>query len=142
MRHECHSMLTDQDFQEPSNGGIMLDKEDDGTSGDHESEGPDVNSTRENKDEMESPEVILSEEASHRLLQEQLAVLQAEKEKLCQETEMLKLKKDKLKIQMSCYKNEISKQEMEKEKLRLEIKLLQSKVVEDSNDETHYIFVP
>ena len=32
--------------------------------------------------------------------------------------------------------------EMEKEKLRLEIKLLQSKVMEDSNDVSHYIFVP
>ncbi|XP_012138989.1 uncharacterized protein LOC100880453 [Megachile rotundata] len=94
------------------------------------------------KADIEAPEVILSDEASHQLLQEQLAVLRAEKGKLYHETEMLKLKKDKLKLQMNCYSNEIRKQEMEKEKLRLEIKLLQSKVMEDSNDVSHYIFVP
>ncbi|XP_034945714.1 uncharacterized protein [Chelonus insularis] len=87
-------------------------------------------------------EVVFSEEASHQLLIEQLAVLRAEKGKLYHETEMLKLKKDKLKLQINCYTNEIRKQEMEKEKLRLEIKLLQSKVVDDSNDVSHYIFVP
>ncbi|OAD55068.1 hypothetical protein WN48_05641 [Eufriesea mexicana] len=94
------------------------------------------------KADTDTPEVILSDEASHQLLQEQLAVLRAEKGKLYHETEMLKLKKDKLKLQMNCYSNEIRKQEMEKEKLRLEIKLLQSKVMEDSNDVSHYIFVP
>lgn len=94
------------------------------------------------KTDMDTSEVILSDEASHQLLQEQLAVLRAEKGKLYHETEMLKLKKDKLKLQMNCYSNEIRKQEMEKEKLRLEIKLLQSKVMEDSNDVSHYIFVP
>ncbi|EFN79113.1 hypothetical protein EAI_11696 [Harpegnathos saltator] len=88
------------------------------------------------------PEIMLSDEASHQLLQEQLAVLRAERGKLFHETEMLKMKKDKLKLQINCYSNEISKQEMEKEKLRLEIKLLQSKVMEDTNDVSHYIFVP
>lgn len=92
--------------------------------------------------DIETPEVGLSDEASHQLLQEQLAVLRAEKEKLYLETEVLKLKKDKLKLQINCYSNEIRKQEMEKEKLRLEIKLLQSKVMEDTNDVSHYIFVP
>ena len=92
--------------------------------------------------DIDAPEVMLSDEASHQLLQEQLAVLRAEKGKLYHETEMLKLKKDKLKLQINCYSNEIRKQEMEKEKLRLEIKLLQSKVMEDSNDVSHYIFVP
>ncbi|XP_017877554.1 uncharacterized protein LOC108623508 [Ceratina calcarata] len=99
-------------------------------------------STTNTKTDMNTSEVILSDEASHQLLQEQLAVLRAEKGKLYHETEMLKLKKDKLKLQMNCYSNEIRKQEMEKEKLRLEIKLLQSKVMEDSNDVSHYIFVP
>lgn len=92
--------------------------------------------------EMEAPEMVLSDEASQQLLQEQLAVLRAERGKLYQETEMLKLKRDKLKLQINCYSNEIKKQEMEKEKLRLEIKLLQSKVMEDANDVSHYIFVP
>ena len=69
----------------------------------------------------ETQEVVISEDEGHQLLQEQLAVLKAEQEKLFHETEMLKLKK---------------------EKLRLEIKLLQSKVMEDSNDVSHYIFVP
>lgn len=91
---------------------------------------------------METPEVVLSDEASHQLLQEQLAVLRAEKGKLYHETEVLKLKKDKLKLQINCYSSEIRKQEMEREKLRLEIKLLQSKVMEDTNDVSHYIFVP
>lgn len=94
------------------------------------------------KADIDASEVILSDEASHQLLQEQLAVLRAEKGKLYHETEMLKLKKDKLRLQINCYSNEIRKQEMEKEKLRLEIKLLQSKVMEDSNDVSHYIFVP
>lgn len=94
------------------------------------------------KSDMETPEVVLSDEASHQLLQEQLAVLRAEKGKLYHETEVLKLKKDKLKLQINCYSNEIRKQEMEREKLRLEIKLLQSKVMEDTNDVSHYIFVP
>ncbi|XP_066587570.1 uncharacterized protein [Prorops nasuta] len=94
------------------------------------------------KHDTESSEVIFSDEASQQLLQEQLAVLRAEKGKLFHEAEMLKLKKDKLKLQISCYTNEIKKQEMEKEKLRLEIKLLQSKVMEDNNDVSHYIFVP
>lgn len=94
------------------------------------------------KSDMETPEIILSDEASHQLLQEQLAVLRAEKGKLYHETEVLKLKKDKLKLQINCYSNEIRKQEMEREKLRLEIKLLQSKVMEDTNDVSHYIFVP
>ncbi|XP_043589093.1 uncharacterized protein LOC122570616 isoform X1 [Bombus pyrosoma] len=99
-------------------------------------------STTTLKADVDTSEVILSDEASHQLLQEQLAVLRAEKGKLYHETEMLKLKKDKLKLQINCYSNEIRKQEMEKEKLRLEIKLLQSKVMEDSNDVSHYIFVP
>ncbi|CAL1681622.1 unnamed protein product [Lasius platythorax] len=94
------------------------------------------------KPDMETSEVVLSDEASHQLLQEQLAVLRAEKGKLYHETEVLKLKKDKLKLQINCYSNEIRKQEMEREKLRLEIKLLQSKVMEDTNDVSHYIFVP
>lgn len=91
---------------------------------------------------IETPEVVLSDEASHQLLQEQLTVLRAERGKLYHETEMLKLKKNKLKLQINYYSNEIRKQEMEKEKLRLEIKLLQSKVMEDTNDVSHYIFVP
>ncbi|KAL6255288.1 hypothetical protein P5V15_013628 [Pogonomyrmex californicus] len=94
------------------------------------------------KPDMETSDAVLSDETSHQLLQEQLAVLRAEKGKLYHETEMLKLKKDKLKLQINCYSNEIKKQEMEREKLRLEIKLLQSKVMEDSNDVSHYIFVP
>ncbi|KZC11425.1 PREDICTED: uncharacterized protein LOC107189519 [Dufourea novaeangliae] len=94
------------------------------------------------KGDIDAPEAVLSDEASRQLLHEQLAVLRAEKGKLYHETEMLKLKKDKLKLQINCYSNEIRKQEMEKEKLRLEIKLLQSKVMEDSNDVSHYIFVP
>ncbi|XP_025994393.2 uncharacterized protein LOC105204106 isoform X2 [Solenopsis invicta] len=92
--------------------------------------------------DAETSEAVLSDETSHQLLQEQLAVLRAEKGKLYHETEMLKLKKDKLKLQINCYSNEIKKQEMEREKLRLEIKLLQSKVMEDTNDVSHYIFVP
>lgn len=87
-------------------------------------------------------DMVLSDDTSQQLLQEQLAVLRAERGKLYHETEMLKLKKDKLKLQINCYSNEIRKQEMEKEKLRLEIKLLQSKVVEDTNDVSHFIFVP
>jgi len=89
-----------------------------------------------------TPDIVLSDDTSQQLLQEQLAVLRAERGKLYHETEMLKLKKDKLKLQINCYSNEIRKQEMEKEKLRLEIKLLQSKVVEDTNDVSHFIFVP
>lgn len=100
------------------------------------------NSATTDKADIDASEVILSDEASHQLLREQLAVLRAEKGKLYHETEMLKLKKDKLRLQINCYSNEIRKQEMEKEKLRLEIKLLQSKVMEDSNDVSHYIFVP
>ncbi|XP_046831679.1 uncharacterized protein LOC124429893 isoform X1 [Vespa crabro] len=94
------------------------------------------------KGDIDTSDVVLTDEASHQLLQEQLAVLRAERGKLHHETEMLKLKKDKLKLQINCYTNELKKQEMEKEKLRLEIKLLQSKVMEDSNDVSHYIFVP
>ncbi|XP_011049643.1 PREDICTED: uncharacterized protein LOC105143206 isoform X1 [Acromyrmex echinatior] len=94
------------------------------------------------KSDLETTEAVLSDDTSHQLLQEQLAVLRAEKGKLYHETEMLKLKKDKLKLQINCYSNEIKKQEMEREKLRLEIKLLQSKVMEDTNDVSHYIFVP
>lgn len=95
----------------------------------------------EEQQDVETPKV-LSVEANNRLLQEQLTVLRAERGKLHQETEMLKLKKDKLKLQIRCYSNKIKKQEMETEKLRLEIKLLQSKVMEDTNDVSHYIFVP
>lgn len=94
------------------------------------------------KSDLETTEAVLPDDTSHQLLQEQLAVLRAEKGKLYHETEMLKLKKDKLKLQINCYSNEIKKQEMEREKLRLEIKLLQSKVMEDTNDVSHYIFVP
>uniref|UniRef100_A0A6V7IYE1 ZSWIM3 N-terminal domain-containing protein n=1 Tax=Bracon brevicornis TaxID=1563983 RepID=A0A6V7IYE1_9HYME len=85
---------------------------------------------------------VFTDDSNHQLIFEQLAVLRAEKSKLYQETEMLKLKKDKLKLQISCYSNELKKQEMEKEKLRLEIKLLQAKVVDEANDVSHYIFVP
>ncbi|XP_018403066.1 PREDICTED: uncharacterized protein LOC108779993 [Cyphomyrmex costatus] len=94
------------------------------------------------KPDLETTETVLSDDPSHQLLQEQLAVLRAEKGKLYHETEMLKLKKDKLKLQINCYSNEIKKQEMEREKLRLEIRLLQSKVMDDTNDVSHYIFVP
>lgn len=87
-------------------------------------------------------DVVFTDEASQQLLLEQLAVLRAEKEKLFHETEMLKLKKDKLKLQISCSTNKLKKQEMEQEKLGLEIKLLKSKVVDDANDVSHYIFVP
>lgn len=66
-------------------------------------------------------EIMISDEREPLLIHQKLAVLKAEEEKLFHETEMLKLKK---------------------EKLRLEIKLLQSKVMEDSNDVSHYIFVP
>lgn len=75
----------------------------------------------ETKAENENQDIVISEDEGHQLLNEQLAVLKAEQEKLFHETEMLKLKK---------------------EKLRLEIKLLQSKVMEESNDVSHYIFVP
>ncbi|XP_033228554.1 myb-like protein X [Belonocnema kinseyi] len=77
--------------------------------------------SRENKAENDNQDIVISEDEGHQLLNEQLAVLKAEQEKLFHETEMLKLKK---------------------EKLRLEIKLLQSKVMEESNDVSHYIFVP
>lgn len=107
-----------------------------------ESEMIESRSIRTLKTNIETPGMVLSDESSYELLQEQLAVLRAEKGKLHHETEMLKLKKDKLKLQIDCYTNEIKKQEMEKEKLRLEIKLLQSKVMEDNNDVSHYIFVP
>ncbi|KOX75541.1 hypothetical protein WN51_12285 [Melipona quadrifasciata] len=133
-------------FNESADSRIWIMKEATNTEADADS-GPEseINcskSTTTVKADVDTPEVILSDEASHQLLQEQLAVLRAEKGKLYHETEMLKLKKDKLKLQMNCYSNEIRKQEMEKEKLRLEIKLLQSKVMEDSNDVSHYIFVP
>ncbi|XP_011641012.1 uncharacterized protein LOC105429609 isoform X1 [Pogonomyrmex barbatus] len=59
------------------------------------------------KPDMEISDAVLSDETSHQLLQEQLAVLRAEKGKLYHETEMLKLKKDKLKLQINCYSNEI-----------------------------------
>ena len=133
-------------FNESADSRIWIMKEATNTEAEADS-GPEseINcskSTATVKADVDTPEVILSDEASHQLLQEQLAVLRAEKGKLYHETEMLKLKKDKLKLQMNCYSNEIRKQEMEKEKLRLEIKLLQSKVMEDSNDVSHYIFVP
>ncbi|XP_028982620.1 uncharacterized protein LOC107048304 [Diachasma alloeum] len=110
--------------------------------------GPEGETSRNPKSMMTemTPDVsnveVFAGEASHQLLLEQLSVLRAEKGKLFQETEMLKLKKDKLKLQIDCYTNEMKKQEMEKEKLRLEIKLLQSKVVDDTGDVSHYIFVP
>lgn len=66
-------------------------------------------------------EIMIADESEPLLIHQKLAVLKAEEEKLFHETEMLKLKK---------------------EKLRLEIKLLKSKVMEDSNDVSHYIFVP
>ncbi|CAK9821430.1 hypothetical protein ANTRET_LOCUS160 [Anthophora retusa] len=133
-------------FDETTNSRIWIMKEGTNAEAEPDSE-PDseINGSKSAttvKADMDASEVILSDEASQQLLQEQLAVLRAEKGKLFHETEMLKLKKDKLKLQMSCYSNEIRKQEMEKEKLRLEIKLLQSKVMEDSNDVSHYIFVP
>lgn len=131
-------------FHEAADSRIWIMKE--ATAGDTENDsGPEseTNVTKSpTKVEPDASEMVLSDEASHQLLQEQLAVLRAEKGKLYHETEMLKLKKDKLKLQINCYTNEIRKQEMEKEKLRLEIKLLQSKVMEDSNDVSHYIFVP
>ncbi|XP_011687542.1 PREDICTED: uncharacterized protein LOC105449840 [Wasmannia auropunctata] len=120
---ECNSMET-----EPESGP--------------ESETNVIKPTSAMKPDAEASEALLSDDTSHQLLQEQLAVLRAEKGKLYHETEMLKLKKDKLKLQINCYSNEIKKQEMEREKLRLEIKLLQSKVMEDTNDVSHYIFVP
>lgn len=87
--------------------------------------------------------VVSSEENENQfLLHEQLTVLRSENTKLQLEIDTLKLKKDKLKLQINCYANEMRKQELEKEKLRLEIKLLQSKVSEDTNDVSHYIFVP
>lgn len=89
----------------------------------------------------DASDVVFTDEAGQQLLLAQLGVLKAEKGKLYHETEMLKLKKDKLKLQINCYTNEIRKQEMEKEKLRLEIKLLQSKLVDDAND-VSLIFVP
>lgn len=132
-------------FDETADSRIWIMKEATNTEAEPDS-GPEseINGSKSTtvKADTDTPEVILSDEASHQLLQEQLAVLRAEKGKLYHETEMLKLKKDKLKLQMNCYSNEIRKQEMEKEKLRLEIKLLQSKVMEDSNDVSHYIFVP
>lgn len=76
-----------------------------------------------------------------RLLMEQLSVLRAEKDKLLTETEVLKLQKDKIKLQMTCYSNEIDKQRLHKEKLRLQIELLKAKVV-DIEDNTHFIIVP
>lgn len=133
-------------FHETTDSRIWIMKE--ATSAETEADSGPESETNESKSatttkaDIDTPEVVLSDEASHQLLQEQLAVLRAEKGKLYHETEMLKLKKDKLKLQMNCYSNEIRKQEMEKEKLRLEIKLLQSKVMEDSNDVSHYIFVP
>lgn len=133
-------------FDETTDSRIWIMKETENVEAEPES-GPEseINESRSTttaKADIDTPEVMLSDDASHQLLQEQLAVLRAEKGKLYHETEMLKLKKDKLKLQMNCYTNEIRKQEMEKEKLRLEIKLLQSKVMEDSNDVSHYIFVP
>lgn len=83
------------------------------------------------------------EEASHQLLVEQLTVYRAKKEKLYHETDMLKLKKDKLRLQMNCYTAEIEKQKMEKEKLRLQIELLRSKFIDtNTEDISHYIIVP
>ncbi|XP_046416310.1 uncharacterized protein LOC124300286 isoform X2 [Neodiprion virginianus] len=133
-------------FSEPAESRIWIMKEAAAAESEPESslesEANMMKSPKNHKDDVEPTNVILSEETSHQLLQEQLAVLRAERGKLYHETEMLKLKKDKLKIQMNCYSNEIRKQEMEKEKLRLEIKLLQSKVMEEANDVSHYIFVP
>ncbi|XP_046738692.1 uncharacterized protein LOC124406984 isoform X4 [Diprion similis] len=133
-------------FSEPAESRIWIMKEaavaETEPESSPESESNMIKSPKSYKDDVEPTNVIISEETSHQLLQEQLAVLRAERGKLYHETEMLKLKKDKLKIQMNCYSNEIRKQEMEKEKLRLEIKLLQSKVMEDANDVSHYIFVP
>ncbi|KAF7997233.1 hypothetical protein HCN44_005510 [Aphidius gifuensis] len=88
-------------------------------------------------------DVVFSDEASHQLFAEQLSVLRAEKVKLHHETDMLKLKKDKLKLQMDCYTGEIEKQKMEKEKLRLQIELLRSKFIVNNTDNTpHYHNVP
>lgn len=88
-------------------------------------------------------DVVFSDDSSHQLLVEQLAVLRAEKGKLYHETEMLKLKKDKLKLQMNCYSGEIEKQKMEKEKLRLQIELLRSKFIDNNTDDvSQYIVVP
>ncbi|KAL0127966.1 hypothetical protein PUN28_003312 [Cardiocondyla obscurior] len=141
-----HSPKSSSSFQE-TDSRIWIMKE--GTSMETEPEsGPESETNMTTKPvstmkpDMETSEAVLSDETSHQLLQEQLAVLRAEKGKLYHETEMLKLKKDKLKLQINCYSNEIKKQEMEREKLRLEIKLLQSKVMEDTNDVSHYIFVP
>ena len=86
-----------------------------------ESETNRAKSTKPKAENNGNQDIILSEDEGHQLLHEKLAVLKAEQEKLFHETEMLKLKK---------------------EKLRLEIKLLQSKVMEDTNDVSHYIFVP
>ncbi|XP_057326663.1 uncharacterized protein LOC130668401 isoform X1 [Microplitis mediator] len=127
---DADNCIDDSDINRPSGGEIA------GVS----------RTTINTEDNTDVNDVVFAEEASHQLLLEQLAVLRAEKGKLHHETEMLKLKKNKLKLQIDCYTNELSKQEMEKEKLRLEIKLLKSKVVEDANeslnDVSHYIFVP
>lgn len=98
-----------------------------------------VTTTINGEENSDVNEVVFAEEASHQLLLEQLAVLRAEKNKLHHETEMLKLKKNKLKLQIDCFTSELSKQEMEKEKLRLEITLLKSKV---DGDGVSLLFVP
>lgn len=51
-------------------------------------------------------------ETNHQLLLEQMVVFRAKKGKIFYETEMLKLKKDKLKLQINCYANEIKKQDI------------------------------
>ncbi|KAI4481737.1 hypothetical protein M0804_009258 [Polistes exclamans] len=133
------------DFNESTDSRIWIMKE--ATSMEAEMDSSHESETNESKcatiikGDIGNTDVVLTNAADHHLLHEQLAVLRAEREKLRHETDMLKLKKDKLKLQISCYASELKKQEMEKEKLRLEIKLLQSKAMEDS-DVSHYIFVP
>jgi len=56
------------------------------------------------------------------------AARESEKARLEAETEMLRVKTNKLKLQVKYLRNELSKQELEKEKLRLEIVLLKARI--------------
>ncbi|XP_051166966.1 uncharacterized protein LOC127285158 isoform X2 [Leptopilina boulardi] len=98
--------------------GTTLDTEADSGA---ESEANGVKTNIINQETNNIREIMIADEREPLLIHQKLAVLKAEEEKLFHETEMIKLKK---------------------EKLRLEIKLLQSKVMEDTNDVSHYIFVP
>ncbi|KAH0564531.1 uncharacterized protein LOC123272494 [Cotesia glomerata] len=128
--HQTDNFVDDDD--DDDDGGIK-------TSAVEAAECRPVTTTINGEENSDVNEVVFAEEASHQLLLEQLAVLRAEKNKLHHETEMLKLKKNKLKLQIDCFTSELSKQEMEKEKLRLEITLLKSKV---DGDGVSLLFVP